>query len=120
MDTLRAIAAIAAANRNKPLMVFDWNKAAREIVARNATQAGAGLANDWEWTGGRILEDEKPVAANDTYVFLASTWATPELEVDGETIDCYVMESEVPPDWGNDYAHIYWPQSALDILAGGR
>ena len=109
MDTMSAFLK-GEANRNKELMVFDWDKAARIIVKRSATEASAGLSGDWEWTGGRILENGKP--AEDTYVYLASTWATPELEIDGEIIDCFKMESETD-GWGSD---TYWPDSAKAIL----
>ena len=111
MDTLSAFA-MGEANRGRPLMVFDWNKAAELIKERGAKTASGGLSGDWEYTGGRILEDGMPVPVEDTYTYLASTWATPELEIDGEIIECYQMEDEVP-DWG---AKTYWPQSALDIL----
>jgi hypothetical protein len=114
MDTMTAWA-FAQANRGNELMVFDWDKAASIIKTRNAKRAAAGLAGDWEYTGGEILNEGKPVAKEDTYTFLSSTWATPELEVDGDTIDCYKMQSEVP-EW-NDKT--YWPQSALDIINSG-
>ena len=114
MDTMTA-RAFAQANRGNELMVFDWDKAASIIKTRNAKSAAAGLAGDWEYTGGEILNEGKPVAKEDTYTFLSSTWATPELEVDGDTIDCYKMQSEVP-EWN---ANTYWPQSALDIINAG-
>lgn len=101
------------ANRGKEQKVFDWEKAARIIKERGATEASAGLSGDWEYTGGEILRDGKPVPADDTYVFLSSTWATPELEIDGETIDCYKMESETP-GWNSG---TYWPEEALNILS---
>lgn len=113
MDTFSAFAR-GEANRHREMMVFDWDKAARLIVDRGAKTASAGLSGDWEYTGGTILLDGKPVNAEDTYVFLASTWATPELELDGDLIDCYRMQSEVP-GWDSD---TYWPESAKAILAG--
>jgi hypothetical protein len=113
MDTYSAIA-MGMANRGKPSMVFDWIKAANIIVSRKAKEASAGLHSDWEYTGGVILEDGRPVPAEDTYTFLASTWATPELCVDGVTMDCYVMQDETP-GW---HESTYWPQEALDILEG--
>ncbi len=94
-------------------MVFDWDKAARLIVEREAMSAGAGLSQDWDSTGGPILKDCRPVPADDTYTYLASTWATPELEIDGEIVDCFVMESET--EWDEK---TYWPESALAILKG--
>lgn len=93
-------------------MVFDWVQAAQIIKERGAKTASAGLSGDWEWTGGKILADGKPIPKDETYTYLASTWAPPELEVDGEIIDCYRMASETP-GWGSD---TYWPDEALAIL----
>jgi hypothetical protein len=112
MDTMQAFAR-GAASRGKELMVFDWDKAATLIKEKGVKEASAGLCGDWEWTGGPILADGKPVPREDTYTYLASTWATPELELDGEDlIDCYKMQSETD-DWDED---TYWPESALKIL----
>ena len=109
MDTLSAFM-MGAANRDKELMVFDWNKAARLIKERNAQEAAAGLSSDWEWTGGTILKNGEPIFENRTY--LASTWAEPELMIDGDLIECFVMQSETP-GWD---AETKWPESALAIL----
>jgi hypothetical protein len=95
------------------MKVFDWDKAATLIKEKDAKFASAGLSGDWEYTGGLILEDGSPNF--DDYTFLASTWATPELVIDGEFIDCYVMESQTEWDSGTK-----WPQSALDILHGSE
>lgn len=113
MDTMSAFV-MGEVNRGKEQKVFDWNRAAQIIKERGAKNASAGLANDWEYTGGSILTDGKPTPREATYVFLASTWATPELEIDGETIDCYVMESDTP-GWDSG---TYWPDSAREILNG--
>lgn len=109
MDTIMAFA-MGERNRCKELMVFDWNKAARLIKERKPFKASAGLRDDWEWTGGIIFENGKPVKDKSTY--LSSTWAVPELCLDGDVIDCYKMAHEVP-SWGADTR---WPKSALDIL----
>lgn len=98
------------ANRHKELMVFDWDKAAKLIKESDAQYACAGLRSDWEWTGGVIFNENKPVFDDDTY--LASTWAVPELELNGEIIECYKMQSETP-NWDSDTK---WPESALNIL----
>lgn len=108
MDTLSAFARGEAA-RGRPSMAFDWDKAAQLIKERNATRASAGLSGDWEYTGGTIFENGKPVL--DSYTYLASTWATPELEIDGETIDCWRYASDCGFDSGTK-----WPASALAIL----
>ena len=106
--------AIGEANRGKELMVFDWDKAAQLIRETNPQMASAGLKSDWEYTGGPIYCEGQPVPEDDTYTYLASTWATPELDMDGNVMDCYKMQSETP-DWDSD---TYWPESALKILKG--
>jgi hypothetical protein len=111
MDTLTAFA-MGNASRGKEAMVFDWDKAAQMILEMKADEARAGLSGDWEWTGGYIYEDGKPDF--DGYTFLASTWATPEIEIDGEVYDCYKMKSET--EWRADTK---WPESAIDILKRG-
>jgi len=113
MDSMQAFAK-GEANRGKEMMVFDWDGAATAIKESGAREASAGLKDDWEWTGGSILTDGKPAKSEDTYVFLASTWATPEIDIDGCTVPCYKMQSETD-GWGSD---TYWPESALKILNG--
>lgn len=110
MNTLEAFAR-GQASRGQRARVFDWDKAARIIKERGANEAWAGLAGDWGYTGGRILSDGKPVPSEETYVFLASTWATLELEVDGDLMDCWTWVDE--SGWDED---TYWPASALAIL----
>ncbi len=111
MESMAAFT-MGKANRGKESKVFDWEKAARLIVERDAQEASAGLAGDWEYTGGTIFSDGKPVPSEDTYVYLTSTWATPEIEIDGERIDCFKMESETL-GWDRD---TYWPEAALRII----
>lgn len=111
MNTLSAFA-MGEANRNRELMIFDWNKAAELIKDRNPSIAEAGLRGDWEWTGGTIYENGSPVL--DSYTYLASIWAVPEIDLDGKIIPCYKMQSEVP-NWDSETK---WPQSALNILKG--
>lgn len=65
---------------------------ARLIVEHKPKVASAGLGGDWEWTGGTIYGNGKP--DKKSYTYLASTWATPEIELDGESFDCYVMQSK--------------------------
>lgn len=111
MNTAQAFL-LGELNRHKEEMVFDWDEAARLIRESSATKASAGLRGDWEWTGGDILTDGKPTPQEDTYVFLMSTWAIPELELNGERIECWRPRKDTP-GWD---AGTYWPQSALDIL----
>ena len=111
MNTAAAVM-MGVMNRGKELMVFDWHKAARLIKERNPESASAGLCDDWEYTGGTIYENGKPVM--DSYTYLASTWAVPEICIDGEIISCYRMKSETP-GWDSKTK---WPESALNILKG--
>lgn len=115
MDTLTAFARGQAAQGNRA-RVFDWDKAAAIIVNGGVQSAAAGLEDDWEYTGGDILRDGQPVPADDTYTYLASTWAMPQLLIHGEAcVPCWTWEDET--DWDS---HTYWPDSALAILRGGE
>jgi len=129
MDTLSAFAR-GQATRERPLsvvtvtfvkdwydprMVFDWELAARLIKEQKPMVARAGLRGDWGWTGGNIWENGAPVPKDQTYTYLASTWAVPELDLDGEIIQCYRMMSEVP-SWDSG---TYWPEEALEIVSRG-
>lgn len=111
MDNMAAFA-MGDANRGRELKVFDWARAAQRIKETGAKEARAGLAGDWEYTCGPILADGMPVPEDETYVCLASTWATPELELDGMREDCHKMQSETP-GW---HAGTYWPMEAREIL----
>lgn len=113
MDSMAAFA-MNRANQGREPKVFDWDKAARLITEKQPQEASAGLSGDWEYTGGPIYRSGEPVSEDDTYTYLSSTWATPELDMDGEVIDCFVMNSEC--EWN---AETYWPESALKILNGG-
>ena len=101
--------ALGQLNQRKELMVFDWNKAARIIKETGANNAVAGLLGDWD-RAADILVDSKIPEYSDTY--LASTWATPGLEVNGEVVSCYKMQSETN-GWG---CYTFWPESAREIL----
>lgn len=111
MDTAMAVLR-GEANRGQEKMVFDWDKAARLIKDESPSECSAGLSGDWHFTGGDIYLNGKPVDDEDTYVYLASTWATPQISIDGVLQDCFKMESETE-SWGSD---TYWPDSALKIL----
>lgn len=96
----------------KEMMVFDWNKAARLIRDRNPKSASAGLDGDLGHAGGEIYRSGEII--EDKYTYLASTWATPMLKLDGGRYECYLMQSEAP------YCaeDTKWPKSARRILAG--
>lgn len=108
MNTIAAFAN-GLAYRGRERMVFDWDKAAQLIREHNAKDADAGLSGDWENTGGAILRDGQPCK---DYTYLASTWAEPEIEIDGTIMPCYKMESQTP-GWDEGTR---WPASALAIL----
>lgn len=110
MDTMQAFM-MGEANRGAPRKVFDWDRAATIIKDRNASAADAGLEGDWECTGGAIWRDGGVVPADDTYTYLASTWASPLLLVDGESVECWRYEEQTP-GWT---AETYWPDSARTI-----
>lgn len=93
-------------NRRKPLMVFDWIKAAKLIKEHQPQVAEAGLDGDWDYTGG-VIYNGKPVT--DSYTYLASTWCKPYLVMDGEEYECWEFDSK----WSDSTK---WPQEALDIL----
>lgn len=111
MDSMSAFMRGQAAAGREP-RVFDWHKAALLIRERRPSRAGAGLESDWEYTGGEIFKDGAPVPREDTYTYLASTWAAPQLDLDGEVVECWLMMSDTP-GWDS---HTYWPESALAIL----
>ena len=109
METAMALA-MGELHRNDPLMVFDWDKAARILSERMPNVATAGLENDFEWTGGVIWNDGKPFMCS--YTYLASTWAKPMLVIGDEEIECWRYKDDVP-DWS---AETKWPKSAIDIV----
>jgi hypothetical protein len=111
MDTTSA-AALGKANRGSRERVFDWDTAARKIKEVKPGVASAGLQSDWEWTGGDIYRDGNPVPREDTYTYLCSNWAIPELSMDDEIEECWIWIDE-SPNWGSD---TYWPASAISIL----
>jgi hypothetical protein len=109
MDTMLAFV-MGEVNRGKEPMVFDWIKAAKIIKEQGVKNARAGLSGDWEYTGGDILVDGK--IPEESYTYLSSTWATPELEIDGDRIDCFVMQDK-QPEWNSK---TFWPDEAKKIL----
>ena len=91
--------------------VFDWKKAAQRIKETGAQEASAGLAEDWGYTGGPILENGEIVHEDDTYTFLQSYWATPVLRIDGREEECWTLAEESEYD-----AVTYWPADARAVL----
>lgn len=111
MDTISAYFRAQAAS-DKPQKVFDWDKAAHIIRESGTTYASAGLSEDWEWTGGPIYNEEGIIPRENTRVYLSSNWAIPELEIEGDLIECWIYEND-SPGWDEN---TYWPESARKIL----
>lgn len=107
MDTMTAFYK-GEQSRGNQSKVFDWDKAAEIIKDKGIKNASAGLSGDWEYTGGEILVDGK--IPDDSYTYLSSTWATPELKIDGLLVDCW----KYTDDWN---AGTFWPESAKEILS---
>lgn len=112
MDTMSAYMNLKAAKKTgAKLMVFDWDKAARLIKARIPKEASAGLCGDWENTGGMIWKNGKPRIESSMY--LASLWAVPELNMDGDVVECWRLK-EQSPGWDSGTV---WPRSAMKIVS---
>ena len=90
--------------------VFDWNKAAKILAEHRPDNAEAGLAGDMGWTGGSIWSNG--TIDRDGYTYLSSIWAIPILCFDGEEIECWAWEEELP-GWDSDTK---WPDSAVAII----
>ena len=60
---------------------FDWDLAAKTIKEHISEHpelvAEAGLQGDWNYTGGVIFKDGKPISED--YTYLSSNWAIPTL-----------------------------------------
>jgi hypothetical protein len=126
MDTMSAFIK-GEMHKNDEPRVFDWHKAARLIreahedariieEADPPIEVRAGLRDDWEYTGGPIYKGTEPVPNEDTYVYLASNWAIPEIEIDGHIEECWIYKKDSP--FGEWDSGTYWPESALAILRG--
>lgn len=105
------VMSLAAQARNAKQMVFDWNKAAQLIKERQPKSAGAGLRSDWEYTGATIYQDGQPTL--DAGPYLSSNWAVPELDLDGDVVECFIFADDNPNGW---HSGTVWPESALEIL----
>lgn len=82
---------------------MDWQKAQKIIDENPNSVIYAGLMEDWNYTSGLIFANGEYYNG---YVFGASCWATPIVDVDGEEIECWTYEktkegSGRPIWWGN-------------------
>ena len=79
---------------------LDWEKAKQLIKEHPDSIIYAGLMEDWEWTSGLIYAQGN---FYDGYVYGASCWATPILDIDGEEVECWTYEETKEgsgkPDW---------------------
>lgn len=116
MDTIKAFMMGQQASRSgAKMMVFDWEKAAKLILLNSPKWASAGLQSDWEYTGGTIYEDGQPIS--DSYTYLMSNWAKPEINMDGQIQECWIYVEDLPEGEHWDSATV-WPALALKILRG--
>ena len=79
---------------------MDWNKV-KEIIKENPDSViYAGLMEDWNNTSGLIFANGE---CHNGYVYGASCWATPIVDVDGKEIECWTYEETKEgsgkPDW---------------------
>lgn len=115
MDSFAAMALGEAARRSGAKQrVFDWDRDASLIAEKKPVEASAGLSGDWSYTGGDIWRDGSPVL--DSYTYLSSNWAEPELDMDGDVIGCWKYADETP-GWDSDTK---WPASALAIVSKSK
>jgi hypothetical protein len=101
----------------KPLMAFDWDKAAKiikkELKLHPDLKAEAGLQGDWDYTGGVIFEEGRPT--NESYTYLCSNWAKPTLILswdneEQQEIECSIEESS------RFHSRSKWDSKSLKIL----
>ena len=79
---------------------MDWNKV-KEIIKENPDSViYAGLMEDWNNTSGLIFANGE---CHNGYVYGASCWATPIVDVDGTEIECWTEEETIEgsgrPSW---------------------
>lgn len=93
----------AGAVATKPMgetKYMDWNKVKKIIEENPDSVIYAGLMEDWGNTSGLIFAKGKYYNG---YVYGASCWATPIVDVDGREIECWTYEETKEgsgkPDW---------------------
>ena len=79
---------------------MDWNKVKKIIEENPDSVIYAGLMEDWNNTSGLIFAKGKYYNG---YVYGASCWATPIVDVDGKEIECWTYdeteEGSGKPEW---------------------
>ena len=82
---------------------IDWIKVEQAVKEHPDSVIYAGLQEDWNNTSGLVFAHGK---FYDGYVFGASVWATPIVDVDGEEIECWThnkpkgFTTDLPSWWG--------------------
>lgn len=84
---------------------MDWIKVQKIVDDHPDSVVYAGLMEDWNNTSGLIFAKGKYY---DGYVYGASVWATPIVDVDGEEIECWTYDVTgeghgKPTWWGNGH-----------------
>lgn len=82
----------AEAVATKPLgdmKYMDWEKVKKIVEEHSNSVIYAGLMEDWNNTSGLIFAKGKYY---DGYVYGASCWATPIVDVDGKEIECWTND----------------------------
>ncbi|MFA5634161.1 MAG: hypothetical protein WC973_03345 [Candidatus Dojkabacteria bacterium] len=111
------IQAKAASKKGNKLQAFDWDKAAQiikeKLILHPDLVAEAGLQGDWNYTGGIIFKNGKPV--KEDYTYLASNWAKPTLilswdKEEQEEIPCFIEQNDRFKDDSK------WDVESLSIL----
>lgn len=85
------------------LKYMDWKKVQQIVNDHPDSVIYAGLMEDWDNTSGLIYARGEYYNG---YVYGASVWATPIVDIDGEEIECWTYEktkegSSIPSWWGN-------------------
>lgn len=92
--------AIAGSNSIGKMRYMDWEKVKKIIETHQNAIIYAGLREDWNNTSGLIYAKGKYYNG---YVFGASSWATPIVDVDGVEIECWTTEETIEgadkPSW---------------------
>ena len=83
---------IAGSNPIGKMKYMDWEKVKKIIETHQNAIIYAGLREDWNNTSGLIYAKGKYY---DGYVYGASCWATPIVDVDGAEIECWTTEETI-------------------------
>lgn len=84
--------AIAGYNPVGKMKYMDWEKVKQIIETHQNAIIYAGLREDWNNTSGLIYARGKYYNG---YVYGASCWATPIVDVDGAEIECWTAEKTI-------------------------